>query len=305
MTPDLLTPARIGGVTTTPLGLGTARLGAFWQGRSVSEGVRALEAGLDLGVTLIDTADVYARGLAERLVGRAVRRREDVTVMTKAGLLKTPRGLARSAVASRRAPSLSGLKAATRAGRDYSSAYVRRAAEDCLRRQGRDALDVFLLHDPGAEDLRAGEFLEGMQALADAGHVRAWGASLSSPEAAAAALEVPGLSWLQMPVNPLVGGPSPEMAAEARNKNVSIIGLAVLGDGTLLPRLRETGAPPAEIAARLAGFARAQDGVSGVLLGMSSASHAYANLAAVLRGAAERPSPAIDAVLEKLGRTGK
>ncbi|MCB4207993.1 aldo/keto reductase [Arthrobacter sp. UM1] len=305
MTAELLTPARIGGVTTTPLGLGTARLGAFWQGRSLAEGARTLETALDLGVTLIDTADVYARGLAERLVGRAVRRRPDVTVMTKVGLLKTPRGLAHSARVSGRVPSLSGLKAATRAGRDYSSAYVRTAAEDCLRRQGREALDVLLLHDPGAEDLRRGEFLEGVEALVDAGRVRAWGASVSSHDAAEAALEVPGLSWLQMPVNPLVGGPSKELAAAVEKKNVSIIGLAVLGDGTLIPRLRETGVPPAEIAARLAGRAQAQDGVSGVLLGMSSASHAYANLAAVLRGAAERPSPAIDAVLEKLGRTGK
>ncbi|MBD4427377.1 aldo/keto reductase, partial [Xanthomonas citri pv. citri] len=69
------------------LGVGTARLGAFWQGRGVREGARTLEAALDLGVTLVDTADVYARGIAERLVGRAVATRPDVAVMTKAGLL--------------------------------------------------------------------------------------------------------------------------------------------------------------------------------------------------------------------------
>ena len=58
------------GLTVSALGMGCAKLGAFWQGRSPGEGRRALDAALHAGVTLFDTADCYARGISERLVGR-------------------------------------------------------------------------------------------------------------------------------------------------------------------------------------------------------------------------------------------
>src|SRR4051794_31583448 len=66
------------------LGMGCAKLGAVWQGRSLREGVEALHTAYDRGITLFDTADCYARGLSERLVGRAFRRgAPDVVISTK------------------------------------------------------------------------------------------------------------------------------------------------------------------------------------------------------------------------------
>lgn len=294
----LLTPQSILGIERTPLGLGTARIGAFWQGRSLEEGQKAIETSLDLGVTMIDTADVYARGIAERLVGRAVRRRDDVTVMTKVGLLKTPTGLLRSARSEGRLASLQGLAPARSAGRDYSSRYVVSAAEACLRRQGRDRLDALLLHEIDADSLRRGEFLDGMGRLLEAGKIRAWGASVASAEAAEAAVEAPGLTWLQLPVNVQIGGPSASLVATAREKGINLIGLAALGDGQLLPKFSGIGAPASDVVASLVERAAAFDGVSGVLLGMSSPKHAYSNLAAIQRGASAELDAQIQSVID-------
>lgn len=90
MRTDLLENGRLGEFESTALGVGTARLGAFWQKRGIPEGTAALSQALDLGIGLVDTADVYARGISERIVGRVVRTRPSTVVMTKVGLLKTP-----------------------------------------------------------------------------------------------------------------------------------------------------------------------------------------------------------------------
>ena len=155
---NLLEPRPMGSFTASGLGLGTARLGAFWQGKNGDERLTAVRSAVDLGVTLIDTADVYARGLSERIVGKAIGKREGVVVMTKVGLLKTPVGLARAARASGRLPGPSGLKAAAAADTCFESSYVRAAAQACLRRQKRDRLDVLLLHEPDAATLAVRPF---------------------------------------------------------------------------------------------------------------------------------------------------
>ena len=61
------------GLMVSALGMGCAKLGAFWQGRSPAEGRRAIDAARHAGINLFDTADCYARGISERLLGRALR----------------------------------------------------------------------------------------------------------------------------------------------------------------------------------------------------------------------------------------
>ncbi|HEY6881023.1 MAG TPA: aldo/keto reductase, partial [Polyangiales bacterium] len=73
------------------LALGAGRLGAFWQGNSLRSAARTLEAALDAGVSVLDTADVYALGLSERVIGHVLRRRHVRPILcTKLGQLKTP-----------------------------------------------------------------------------------------------------------------------------------------------------------------------------------------------------------------------
>ncbi|WP_067476466.1 aldo/keto reductase [Actinomadura hibisca] len=122
----------------TPVGaVGLGCMGMSWaysaSERDDDASVALIREALDLGVTFLDTAQVYGDGHNETLVGRALRgRRDQAVVATKTGLVVDD--------------------AATHAmHRDGSPEHVRRSAEESLRRLGIDAIDLFYLHrvDPG------------------------------------------------------------------------------------------------------------------------------------------------------------
>ncbi|MCI0429094.1 MAG: aldo/keto reductase [Rhodospirillales bacterium] len=136
-------------MVTLPTGERVAALGqGTWEleraGRA--EAVRALKLGLDLGMTLIDTAEMYGEGRVEELVGEAVRgRREEVFLVTKAYPWHgTKSGLAEACARS-------------------------------LRRLKTDRIDLYLLHWRG--DVPLAETVEGMEALRRKGAIRHWGVS--------------------------------------------------------------------------------------------------------------------------------
>ncbi|NUU03304.1 aldo/keto reductase [Herbaspirillum robiniae] len=126
------------------LGQGTWNMGES-PAQAAAE-VRALQAGIELGMTLIDTAEMYADGGAEKVVGKAIAGRRD-------GLYLVSKVLPHNA--SRR-----GTIA---------------ACEASLKRLGTDHLDLYLLHWRGAHPLSA--TVEAMQALAAQGKIRGWGVS--------------------------------------------------------------------------------------------------------------------------------
>jgi diketogulonate reductase-like aldo/keto reductase len=126
------------------LGLGTWKMGE--DPRARPEEVRALRVGLDLGMTLVDTAEMYAEGGAEEVVAEAIAgRRGEVFLVSKvyphnASRGKLPQALARS-----------------------------------LKRLRTDVLDCYLLHWRGSVPLA--ETAEAMERAREAGHIRAWGVS--------------------------------------------------------------------------------------------------------------------------------
>src|SRR5947209_11655029 len=82
-----------GGLTVSALGLGCMGMSQSYGALDDDESIRTLHRALDLGVTLIDTADAYGKGANEVLVGRVVReRRTDVVLATKFGLVPPPGG---------------------------------------------------------------------------------------------------------------------------------------------------------------------------------------------------------------------
>ncbi|MET3663258.1 aldo/keto reductase [Aquamicrobium ahrensii] len=131
-----------GGEAVPVLGLGTWMMGE--RKDHFADEVTALRLGLDLGVTLIDTAEMYAD--AELVVGEAVRRRRD-------GLF----------IVSKVLPS--------NASRDGTVA----ACERSLKRLGTDRIDLYLLHWRGGS--RLDETVEAFEALKAAGKIRHWGVS--------------------------------------------------------------------------------------------------------------------------------
>jgi aryl-alcohol dehydrogenase-like predicted oxidoreductase len=109
------------------VGLGT---NAFGTRIDADESQAVVDAAIDAGITLFDTADTYGRGASEELLGRALgKRRDDVVLATKFGMdMGGAYGPDWGARASRR--------------------YVRRAVEASLRRLGTDHIDLYQLHQP-------------------------------------------------------------------------------------------------------------------------------------------------------------
>ena len=131
------------------LGLGTWHMAE--DARRRNDELSALRLGLDLGLALIDTAEMYGNGDAEELVGEAIRgRRDDAFLVTKV------------------LPSNAGADATVR------------ACEGSLRRLGTDRLDLYLLHWRGSTPLD--ETLEGFTTLVDKGKIRHWGVSNFDPD---------------------------------------------------------------------------------------------------------------------------
>ena len=126
------------------LGQGTWMMG---QGRHTrAEEVRALQLGIDLGMTLVDTAEMYAEGLAEEITGDAIAgRRDEIYLVTKV----LPNHASRSATIA--------------------------ACERSLKRLKVETIDLYLLHWRGGYALE--DTITGFDALLKAGKIRSWGVS--------------------------------------------------------------------------------------------------------------------------------
>lgn len=132
------------GTTVPVLGQGTWFMGENESNKK--DEVKTLQLGIELGMTLIDTAEMYGNGGAERVVGEAIKnRREEVFLVSKVY------------------PYHSGLNKITT------------ACENSLKRLGTDYLDLYLLHWRGNVPLS--EVIEGMEKLKKEGKIRRWGVS--------------------------------------------------------------------------------------------------------------------------------
>ncbi len=133
-----------GGQSVPALGLGTWRMGEA-RGSEAAE-VKAIARGIELGMSLVDTAEMYGGGEAERRIAKAIKgKRDQVFIVSKV----LPEN-------------------ATRAG-------TVAACERSLKRLGTDRIDLYLLHWRGSVPL--GETLAGFEALRAAGKIRSWGVS--------------------------------------------------------------------------------------------------------------------------------
>ncbi|CAI9407225.1 2,5-diketo-D-gluconic acid reductase B [Pleomorphomonas sp. T1.2MG-36] len=147
------------GETVPALGLGTWMMGDDQSRRA--EEIAALRRGLDLGMTLIDTAEMYGEGASERLVGEAIAgRRDDVFLVSKV----YPHNASKAGTVA--------------------------ACERSLKRLGTDRLDLYLLHWRGKYPLA--ETVEAFEGLKAAGKIRHWGVSNLDSDDMDELLAVPG-----------------------------------------------------------------------------------------------------------------
>jgi diketogulonate reductase-like aldo/keto reductase len=219
-----------GGEMVPVLGQGTWHMGEDSRRREVE--IAALRVGLDLGLTLIDTAEMYGDGGAERLVGSAIMGRRDEVLLVSKVLPEH----------------------ATRQG-------TIAACERSLQRLGTDRLDLYLLHWRGDVPLEA--TLEGFTALVQSGKIRRWGVSNFDLADMLELTRLPGgpaVAADQVLYNLMRRGIEWDLLPWCRARRIPIMAYSPIEQGRMLkhPVLKKIaarrGATPAQIA--LAGLLR-------------------------------------------------
>jgi aryl-alcohol dehydrogenase-like predicted oxidoreductase len=189
------------------------------------ESVRTIQRALDLGVTLIDTADAYGKGGNERLVGRALSgRRHDVVVATKFGLVPNASGPATDV--------------------DARPERVRGCCEASLERLGVDVIDLYYLHrvDP---NVPIEETVGAMAELVREGKVRFLGLSEAGPENIRRAHATHPIAALQSEYSLWTREPEVRVLPVCRDLGIGFVPFSPLGRGFFAGAVRDAAAIPA------------------------------------------------------------
>jgi aryl-alcohol dehydrogenase-like predicted oxidoreductase len=193
------------------VGLGTWQLGASWGDVSDETALATLQAAVDAGTTLFDTADVYGAGRSETLIGKFWQEtKAPLFVATKLGRFSPPGW-----------------------PQNFTLAAIRQHTEASLRRLRREAIDLTQLHCVPKEVLRQGEIFAHLRVLQREGKILNFGASVESMDEALICLEQDDLASLQIIFNLFRQKPISSLFAAAQKKQVAILARLPLASGLL------------------------------------------------------------------------
>ncbi|WP_344386488.1 aldo/keto reductase, partial [Streptomyces aureus] len=211
----------LGGLDVSRIGLGAMTMaGTYTTGGDLddAESIRTIHRALDLGVTHIDTAEIYGPFHSEEIVGKAVKgRRDDVVIATKFGLVSHSGG----------GPGVT----------DSSAANVKAAVEGSLRRLGTDHIDLYYQHrvDP---DTPIEETVGALAELVAEGKVRHIGLSEAGPATIRRAHAVHPVAALQTEYSLWTRDVEAEILPLLRELGIGFVPYSPLGHGLLTGQIR-------------------------------------------------------------------
>ncbi|MFD4658615.1 aldo/keto reductase [Kitasatospora sp. NPDC058444] len=208
---------RVLGRTGRPVsivGLGTWQLGADWGDVREEDALAVLEASVEAGVTLFDTADVYGDGRSERLIGRFLKDRPDaeVFVATKFGRRVEQRP------------------------EHYNLANFRSWADRSRDNLGVERLDLVQLHCPPTPVYSSDEVFDALDTLVEEGRIAAYGVSVETCAEALTAIARPNVASVQIILNAFRLKPLEQVLPAAEAAGVGILARVPLASGLLSGR---------------------------------------------------------------------
>src|SRR5512144_1806334 len=198
-------------LAVSSMGLGCMGMSEFYGTRDEDEAIATVHRALDLGVTFLDTADMYGPFTNERLVGRAIRdRRDHVVVATKFGNVRGEDG------------SFLGING--------SPEYVRKACDASLQRLGIDTIDLYYQHRVDAS-VPIEDTVGAMADLVSAGKVRYLGLSEAAAATLRRASKVHPITALQSEYSLWSRDMEEEILPACRDLGVGFVSYSPLGRG--------------------------------------------------------------------------
>lgn len=209
---------KLGKLEVSALGLGCMGMSEFYGPTDETEGIATIHRALELGVTLLDTADMYGPFKNEELVGKAIRdRRDKVILATKCGIVRDEKG---------------GMR-----GINGSPDYIRSACDASLKRLGIDVIDLYQLHRPDPRT-PIEDSAGALAGLVKAGKVRYIGFSEIGPNTLRRAHAVHPVTSLQTEYSLVTRDAEAKVLPTCRELGIGFLAYSPLGRGLLTGRYK-------------------------------------------------------------------